>query len=1305
MKGENRKHISSNRFPFFISFLIITGICLVYFLGAIPGTADKKIRGAQEDFDLDYIISDEVFTNVNSMTVEQIQAFLESKKSPLADKNLYQRYFLTYPIDMEIYNLVFPNGKLARESSPAEIIYYLSHGQINPGLCGNQINPKIIIVMLETTLGLIESARNLNQNSLDNAFKINLLENGNYLFNYQGFVNQLKEMISKLRCYFEYFANNQKKKDIKTVIDGIGYHPRNSATFALQKYLLIHKKLYEFNRFYKIYFENLQIADSFQFPLAINWNITCNYFWSCCWKCYHLGEDVLAPAGTRVYSPGNGAIKHIGPRTKYGNVIIIEHYTGSEYVCTVMGHLRDSDIQIYVGQEVGKGQWLGSLGNKDENGDWDEHIHFGIRKGQYLGDYATVCGGEWAYAGYTDCASGKCDCNILKGEWYVPSDFIRSHQSSLVSADGQTVYYLQNNRIYHVIDPTIAIMMTNAGMPGWTWPNFVTVPSLTPYIEGPEFIAGDSRSDGLLIRQKNADPVYTLQNGKKRWIKSQEALNWKGNNWTNDVIVVPPEIILGYVPNNGNNIYAIGEGESNSSIKNNFISAYDANENTPNSYCKNDSSWKGWPGSFSKCLEFPINQVGDAYISGYSGISGRYQKFGAEYGEKGTINYSSKGTYSVHGAIYTKFQELGYSGSALGFPISDEYEWNGKRRSNFEGGYIYWDPATNQTFVIFYSSTTTSSSSSTTTSSSSSTSSSTTSSMKISTSTTSSSSTTSSTSLITTSTTTTVPGPTTSSTTSSGPSSTSTSIITSSSTTTSIIIPPTSTTTSSTSTSSSISSSTTTSSTTTTSIGVEGRDITWVYKSTMPEGKVDAACAVVGGKIYVIGGTYNKNTNYEYDPSSNTWTRKADLPGNGQVYEGGAAVVNNKVYVISPPSSYIIMVYNPSTDSWNTGAEMPTHRNGAVLEAVDGKIYAIGGAGDSNVVEEYDPSTNTWARKADMPTGRGYAAANVIDGKIYVYGGGNGARDMLEIFDPINNSWTTKTFIFDYPTPRKLATAVAVNGRMYVIGGLNGSALNNVETYYPSSNAWKAKNSIITSRYSHVSAIVNNKIYVMGGQNSTGTLNSVEEGSFSGLSDQYSVSGHVTLSGQGFMGVTIFGLPGNPISNTSGYYNTGVDHGWIGDGTPSKSGYSFSPTSSSYFYVTQDQSNQDYLANLLTTSVPSTSTSTSTSTTTSSVPTSTSTTSSSSSTTMTSTLTTTTTIPISTSSTTISTTTTSTPVCPRLGDVTGDGSITPGDAQLAFEIYLGRVAPNYCQAKTSDANCDTNITPQDAQWIFEHYLV
>jgi hypothetical protein len=51
-------------------------------------------------------------------------------------------------------------------------------------------------------------------------------------------------------------------------------------------------------------------------------------------------------------------------------------------------------------------------------------------------------------------------------------------------------------------------------------------------------------------------------------------------------------------------------------------------------------------------------------------------------------------TFELHGCIATHFQKMGGTSSWLGFPVSDEYDIPGGRRSDFEGGYITWNAAT-----------------------------------------------------------------------------------------------------------------------------------------------------------------------------------------------------------------------------------------------------------------------------------------------------------------------------------------------------------------------------------------------------------------------------------------------------------------------------------------------------------------------------------------------------------------------------------------------------------------------------------
>lgn len=77
----------------------------------------------------------------------------------------------------------------------------------------------------------------------------------------------------------------------------------------------------------------------------------------------------------------------------------------------------------------------------------------------------------------------------------------------------------------------------------------------------------------------------------------------------------------------------------------------------------------------------------------------------------------------------------------------------------------------------------------------------------------------------------------------------------------------------------------------------------------------------------------------------------------------------------------------------------------------------------------------------------------------------------------------------------------------------------------------------------------------------------------------YTISGRVTeQSGGGLSGVTMSGLPGNPTTDSSGNYSAKVESGWSGTVTPTKTGYTFSPSNRSYSNVGSDQLNEDYTA-------------------------------------------------------------------------------------------------------------------------------
>ena len=88
------------------------------------------------------------------------------------------------------------------------------------------------------------------------------------------------------------------------------------------------------------------------------------------------------------------------------------------------------------------------------------------------------------------------------------------------------------------------------------------------------------------------------------------------------------------------------------------------------------------------------------------GTGGRYALFSG-WANAAVIIWHANGrfagrSFAVHGAIGQLYQSLGGTNSWLGFPISDEYDVPGGRRSDFEGGYILWDSRTGRAQAFKY---------------------------------------------------------------------------------------------------------------------------------------------------------------------------------------------------------------------------------------------------------------------------------------------------------------------------------------------------------------------------------------------------------------------------------------------------------------------------------------------------------------------------------------------------------------------------------------------------------------------------
>ena len=233
-------------------------------------------------------------------------------------------------------------------------------------------------------------------------------------------------------------------------------------------------------------------------------------------------------------------------------------------------------------------------------------------------------------------------------------------------------------------------------------------------------------------------------------------------------------------------------------------------------------------------------------------------------------------------------------------------------------------------------------------------------------------------------------------------------------------------------------------------------------------------------------------------PTSNFWVAKTAMPTGRTMTASG--VVNNKIYVIGGyTGAYIngssnivgtVEEYDPAMDKWTTKTSMPTARKGFTIAVSNGKLYAIGGSGTS-VIEEYDPPTDTWTTKNTALFG----ATATVNGMIYSLGVTG------TIYDPVLDTLTTFS-PNNLQTFNAGSTTAVVNGKIYVIGGGGINASNNivptgiVEEYDPATNMWTTKAPMPTTRQSMTSSVLNGKIYVIGGTHGTSPapeISTVEE--------------------------------------------------------------------------------------------------------------------------------------------------------------------------------------------------------------------
>jgi murein DD-endopeptidase MepM/ murein hydrolase activator NlpD len=111
----------------------------------------------------------------------------------------------------------------------------------------------------------------------------------------------------------------------------------------------------------------------------------------------HLGVDVWADAGTKIFAPLGGMVHSFAYNNNfgdYGATIILQHQLKTLNFYTLYGHLALKNIEgLRKGKFITRGENFANFGPPEENGNWPPHLHFQLimDMGNCEGDYPGVC--------------------------------------------------------------------------------------------------------------------------------------------------------------------------------------------------------------------------------------------------------------------------------------------------------------------------------------------------------------------------------------------------------------------------------------------------------------------------------------------------------------------------------------------------------------------------------------------------------------------------------------------------------------------------------------------------------------------------------------------------------------------------------------------------------------------------------------------------------------------------------------------------------------------------------------------------
>ncbi|XP_030630434.1 kelch-like protein 6 [Chanos chanos] len=198
---------------------------------------------------------------------------------------------------------------------------------------------------------------------------------------------------------------------------------------------------------------------------------------------------------------------------------------------------------------------------------------------------------------------------------------------------------------------------------------------------------------------------------------------------------------------------------------------------------------------------------------------------------------------------------------------------------------------------------------------------------------------------------------------------------------------------------------------------------------------VEFACVTFRNEVYISGGKETQHEVWKYNAPLNKWIQ-VEFMNTGR-WRHKMAVLGGKVYVLGGFNGVnrlnSVEAYDPFHNCWSEAKPLLLSVSSFSAASYNKWIYVIGGGPNgklaTNSMQCFEPSSNTWTFKCPMPVEAKCTNAVTFKDSIYVVGG---AMKAVFSYSPHHDAWTLVTQL---SCERASCGIAACNNKLFITGG------------------------------------------------------------------------------------------------------------------------------------------------------------------------------------------------------------------------------------------------------------------------------